>query len=220
MPLPFPNSNHYPARVGGLRCLAVVVGCDPDGAPKRPTRPDDYRPEGVPFTERCRWLRRVCGMIEERRANGERGIPHKAVAVARVIAELGDVCRASREYIAAKAACCVNTVEAVIAWLESKGALTWCHTTGKDRNGRRVRKANLYTLIMNFAGATAVIVRTMRTLWRERTKIVSVSKPNGCPGLHSFSTSTDPYRAMKTLQRIRKEREAFLEQQWLARHAT
>jgi hypothetical protein len=210
---------NQPPRIGGMRRLADVVGCDQDGAPKRPVRPDDYRPEGLPFTERNRWLRKVRGLVAECRNNGERGIPHKIEAVARAIAELGDVCKASREYIADKAACVVGTVENAIAWLESKGALTWSHTTGKDKSGRIVRKANLYTLLRNFGGATAIIARTMRALWRERPKVVTVSKPNECPGIQNLPLYIDRHEAQRRLTEVAQHRQTVLRDLWQARHA-
>ena len=210
---------NQPRRVGTLTSIAALLGCDPDGAPRRPVVASTYVPPALPWDERNRWLRKVRRLIAECSAKRE-SFPHKVESVARAIAELGDVCKASIPYIAAKAGCVENTVKTCAAWLESKGTLTWSNTRGRDKSGRIVRQANLYRLIMNFAGAAAVVVRTMRAIWRERPKAVTVSKGNDCPGLPSNSTYTDPYKAMRSLDKVRKDREAALRALWNARHAT
>jgi hypothetical protein len=217
--MPDLSTPNQPRRIGTLKSLAALLGCDADGAPRRPVVASNYVPPALPWDERNKWLRKVRCLIAECRQKRE-SFPHKAESVARAIAELGDVCRASFPYIAAKAGCVEKTAKACAAWLESKGALTWSNTRGKDKSGRIVRTANLYSLITNFAGATAVIARTMRAIWRERPRVVTVSKGNDCPGLLGDSTYTDPYAARRKLDKARKDREAALLTRWNARHAT
>ncbi|MBV8096441.1 MAG: hypothetical protein JO110_25015, partial [Acetobacteraceae bacterium] len=101
-----------------------------------------------------------------------------------------------------------------------KGALTWKNTSDKDTSGHVVRRANLYTLIMDFTGTIATVVRTMRTLWRERGKVVTVSKPNQCHGLPPNVSSTELRAAQNRLAKVAKERTALLQAQWTAHHST
>jgi hypothetical protein len=221
MPVYVPQPNQ-PRHVGRLQSLAAILGCDPDGAPRRPVISNTYVPPALPWDERNMWLRKVRRLIAECKEKRE-SFPHKVESVARTIAELGDVCKASIPYIAAKAGCVENTVKACSAWLESKGTLTWSNTRGKHKSGRIVRQTNLYRLITNFAGATAVIARTMRAIWRERPKVVTVSKGNDCPGLQRDSTyisEITPYEAIKRLAKVSKERTAYFNQLWQGRHAT
>ena len=86
------------------------------------------------------------------------------VSKEQTLAAIEDACGAS---IAGQAGCVENTVKACIAWLEERGALTWSHTARKHQSGRMVRSSNLYKLILDFAGATAMIARTMRAIWRD-----------------------------------------------------
>jgi hypothetical protein len=207
-----------PRRVGALTSIAALLGCDPDGAPRRPIVTIRYAPPTLPWDERNRWLRKVRRLISECKEKKE-SFPHKAESVARAIAELGDVCKASIDYIARKAGCVEGTVKACIAWLEGKGALTWSNTRGKDKSGRIVRQANLYRLITDFAGATAVIARTMRAIWRERPRIVSVPKDSECPGIHQPLTYLDPYDARKALKSASEVMEARMLERWKAERA-
>ena len=200
-----------------MQSLAAVIGCDSDGAPKRQVLFGNYVEPRLPYPARMKWLRKLSvASSPNAKPNGE-SFPHKAEPVARAIAELGDVCKASIEFISKKAGCVETTVKAVEKWLEERGALTWSNTRGKDK-GRMVRTWNLYTLILDFAGATATIARTMRAIWRERPRVFS--KGNGCPGVLEQDTYTDPYGAMRRLAEIRKEREAVLSDRWKARHTT
>ena len=209
---------NHPRRVGALTSLAAVLGCDTDGAPCRPVITGIHAPPALPWDERNKWLRKVRRLIAECKDKRE-SFPHKAESVARAMAELGDVCKASIDYIAAKAGCVENTVKACIAWLESKGALTWSNTRTKDKSGRIVRGVNVYTLIENFAGATAVIARTRRAIWRERPKVITVSKGNDCPGILNSDKYTDPYAAMRRLSQIAKARTKELHKAYLAQRA-
>ena len=127
----------------------------------------------------------------------------------------GDVCKPSIEYIAGQAGCVENTVKACIAWLEERGALTWGHTARKHQSGRIVRSSNLYKLILDFAGATAMIARTMRAIWRDR-RTVAASKGNGCPGGINILLNPDAYGAMNRLSTIAGRRADEFNQRWLA----
>jgi hypothetical protein len=187
-----------------------------------PKRPNIFRGDtgpGLPWDQRNKWLREVRKLLTDCRQRKE-SFPHKTESVARAIAELGDVARAGLDYIAIKAGCVVNTVQAVIEWLESKGVLTWKHTSDKDKSGHVVRRANLYTLIMDFAGSFAAVVRVMRSLWRERGKVVTVSKPNACHGLPDTYTYEERVQGIEALAKVRKERTAILNAQWALRHST
>jgi hypothetical protein len=203
-----------PAPSGRNRSLAEIM------TPRRPNifNNDDTGP-GLPWDQRNKWLRQVRKLAADCRRRHE-SFPHKVEAVARAIAELGDIAKAGLDYIADKAGCVVNTVEAAITWLESKGALTWKNTSGKDRSGHIVRKTNLYTLIMDFAGSFAAVVRVMRSLWRERSKVVTVSKRNECHGLPHTYTSEERSDAQAHLTKVRKDRTATLNAQWALRHST
>jgi hypothetical protein len=217
MPVYVPQANH-PRRVGGLKSLGAVIGCDPDGAPRRANFTGHYEEPRLPFPARMQWLAKVQRLIATSTANKE-SYPHKLAAVARVLAYVGDVCKPSREYIAEQAGCVVNTVKSCIAWLEEHGALTWSNTAKRHKTGRMVRSSNLYRLILDFGGFTATVARTMRAIWRERPKVVTVSKGNECPGIIS-QVYIDPYKAMKRLASIAKERTDSLNQVWQQRRAT
>jgi hypothetical protein len=207
------NTPNHPPRIGRSRSLADIM------TSKRPNRFGGGPEPGLPWADRNKWLRGVRNLIAECRQRHE-SFPHKVESVARAIAELGDVCKASLAYIAMKAGCVDNTVQASIEWLESKGALTWSHTSGKDKSGRIVRHANLYTLIMDFAGAFAVVIRTMRSLWRERGKVVTVSKRNECHGLPQTYSYKEQCEAQRRLTEVAKERAATFNAQWALRHST
>jgi hypothetical protein len=204
---------NQPARSGRTRSLAEVL------TPKRPNIFGDDTGPGLPWEQRNQWLRQVRKLLTDCRQRKE-SFPHKVESVARAIAELGDVAKAGLDYIGIKAGCVVNTVQANIEWLESKGALTWKHTSDKDKSGHIVRRANLYTLIMDFAGPFAAVVRVMRSLWRERGKVVTVSKPNQCHGLPHLYTYEERTQAQDQLAKVRKDRTATLHAQWALRHST
>jgi len=165
-----------------------------------------------------KWLAKVQRLIAITSAKRE-NYPHKLAAVARALAYVGDVCRPSIEYIAARAGCVPNTVKACIAWLEEHGALTWSHTVRKHQNGRMVRSSNLYSFILDFGGFAATVARTMRAIWRERPRVSS--KGNGCPGMPQTSRYTDHLEASRHLAEVTKQREAILLAAWNERrHAT
>lgn len=216
MPALNPNPNH-PRRVGRLTSLAAVIGCDTDGAPKRRTLIGNYEEPSLPFASRMKWLAKVQRLIAITSANRE-SYPHKLAAVARVVAYVGDVCRPSIDYIAAKAGCVPNTVKACIAWLEGHGALTWSHTVRRHKNGRMVRSSNLYTFILDFGGFAATVARTMRAVWRERPRVSS--KGNECPGLSPTLKYTDCLNAQRRLAEAARQREMILLAAWSKRHAT
>jgi hypothetical protein len=204
-------------RRGRFQSLAAVLGCDADGAPQRAKLTGRYDEPRLPFPARMQWLAKVQKLIGACAASKE-SYPHKLAAVARALAYAGDVCRPSIDYIAAVAGCVPNTVKACTAWLEEHGALTWSNTTKRHKTGRMVRSSNLYNFILDFAGATATVVRTMRAIWRERPR--QISKGNRCPGVIQEELYSDPYRAMRNLARVAHERTAYLNQLWDARHAT
>jgi len=213
------NTPNRPARIGRSLSLAEVLGCDPDGAPKRPNLFGDCTGPSLPWEERNDWLRRIRRLIAHCHSQHE-NFPSKTESVARAIAELGDVCKAGLDYISGKAGCSVSTVKAVITWLESKGALTWSHTSNRDKSGRIVRRANLYMLIMDFAGAFAAIVRTRRSLWRERPKDVTVSKHRNWPGLLPIVSYKEQHEAKDRLAKVAADRTATLNAHWQLRYST
>jgi hypothetical protein len=204
---------NHPAHSGRSQSLAEIL------TPKRPNIFGDDTGPGLPWDQRNQWLRQVRRLLTDCRQRKE-SFPHKVESVARAIAELGDIAKAGLDYIAIKAGCVENTVQAVIEWLESKGALTWKNTSGKDKSGHIVRKANLYTLIMDFTGTIATVVRTMRSLWRERGKVVTVSKRNECHGLPQLHTYEERCEAQNRLARIAKDRTATINAHWALRHST
>ena len=208
------ESPNHPARVGRMQSLACVIGRDTDGSARRPTLTGNYSEPELPWKARKQWLRQVNRLAAECTAKHE-SYPHKITAVARVLAFAGDVCKPSIEYIALQAGCVENTVKACIAWLEERGALTWSHTARKHQSGRMVRSSNLYRLIMDFAGATAMLARTMRSIWRDR-RTVAGSKGNDCPGGININLYPDAYGATKRLAEIGKQRTAEFDRQWLA----
>ena len=214
--LPADTTNH-PARVGQMVSLAAVLGCEPDGAPKRATLTGNYKEPRLPFPTRMQWLAKVQHEIAECSARRE-SYPHKLAAVARAMAYVGDVCRPSIEHIAAKAGCVPNTVKACIAWLEEHGALTWSHTARRHKNGRMVRSSNLYTLLLNFRGMVATVARAMRAIWRDRPRVSS--KGNGCPGVTQQVTFTERFDAQRHLAEVARHRHDELARLWQARHAT
>ena len=209
-----PECQNHPARVGRMQSLAHVLGHDTDGAPRRPTLTGNYSEPQLPWKERKQWLRQVNRLAANCTAKKE-SYPHKVTAVARALAFAGDVCKPSIEYIAGQAGCVENTVKACIAWLEERGALTWSHTARKHQSGRMVRSSNLYKLILDFAGATAMIARTMRSIWRDR-RTVTPSKGNGCPGGINILLNPDAYGAVKRLAIIARRRSDEFNQRWLA----
>jgi hypothetical protein len=210
--LPEPN---HPARVGRMRSLSAVLGCDADGAPKRLTLKGNYAEPSLPFPDRMRWLAKVQRLIAEHSRDGK-SFPHKAGSVAYAIAHVGNVCRLGLDGIADRAGCVVNTAQACIAWLEEQGALTWSHTARRHRNGRMVRSSNLYTLITNFAGLVAQIARAVRATWRERPRL---SNTNQCHGLTQTVSFIDREEAQRRLAEVRKVRETQQLTIWNARHA-
>jgi hypothetical protein len=209
-----PDYPNHPVRVGRMQSLAHVLGRDTDGHAKRPTLTGNYREPQLPWETRKQWLRQVNRLAADCTAKKE-SYPHKVTAVARALAFAGDVCKPSIEYIATQAGCVENTVKACIAWLEEHGALTWSHTARKHKSGRMVRSSNLYQLILDFAGATAMLARAMRAIWRER-RPVTASKGNGCPGVLSLHTNPDAYAAMNRLAAISRQRSDQFNRQWLA----
>jgi hypothetical protein len=216
MPVYVPQPNH-PRHVGRLQSLAAIIGTDTDGTPRRPNLTGHHDEPRLPFPARMKWLTRVQSLIASCTASKE-SYPHKLAAVARVLAYAGEVCKPSIEYIASQAGCVPNTVKACIAWLEAHGALTWSHTAKRHKTGRMVRSSNLYTFILDFGGFAATVARTMRAIWRERPR--QISKGNECPGVIDKELHIDPYAAMKRLAKISKERTAYFNQLWQARHAT
>jgi hypothetical protein len=211
--LPEPN---HPARVGGMRSLGAVLGCDADGAPKRITLKGNYAEPSLPFPDRMRWLAKVQRLIAEHSRDGK-SFPHKAGSVAYVIAHVGNVCRLGLDGIAERAGCVVNTAQACVAWLEEQGALTWSHTARRHGSGRMVRSSNLYTLITNFAGLVATVARAVRATWRERPRF---SNTNQCHGMTQTVSLLDREEARRRLTALAKEREATLLRAWHTRHAT
>ena len=217
MPSHVPEPNHSP-RVGHFQSLAAIVGCDPDGAPKRLTLKGNYEEPRLPFRTRMQWLAKVQRLIAESSEQRE-SYPHKLAAVARVLAYVGDVCRPSLDYVAAQAGCVPNTAKACIAWLEAHGALTWHHTARRHRSGRMVRGANLYRLLPDFRGFAGVVARTMRAIWRARPT-VTAPKRNGCPGLSEERYFIEPFEARQRLAEIGRRRTETLNRSWQQRHAT
>jgi hypothetical protein len=210
-----PEPNH-PARVGRLRSLGAVLGCDTEGAPKRLTLKGNYSEPSLPFPDRMQWLAKVQRLIAVHSRDGK-SFPHKVGSVAYAIAHVGNVCRLGLDGIADRAGCVVSTAQACIAWLEEQGALTWSHTARRHSNGRMVRSANLYTLITNFEGLVATIARAVRATWRERPRS---SNTNQCHGLTQTVSFIDREEARKRLSEVRKAREAQQLAIWNARHAT
>ena len=182
------ESPNHPARVGRMQSLACVIGRDTDGHAKRPTLTGNYEEPQLPWKERKQWLWKVNRLAADCSAKKE-SYPHKVTAVARALAFAGDVCKPSIEYLAGKAGCVENTVKACIAWLDERGALTWSNTARRHKSGRMVRSSNLYRFILDFAGASATLVRAMRAVWRER-KVVAASKGNDCPGVIGLSSKS------------------------------
>jgi len=211
-----PQKPNHPTRVGRLRSLGAVLGCDPDGAPKRITLKGNYTEPSLPFPDRMQWLAKVQRLIAQHSRDGK-SYPHKAGSVAYAIAHVGNVCRLGLDGIAARAGCVVNTAQACIAWLEEQGALTWSHTARMHKNGRMVRSANLYKLITNFAGLLATVARAVRASWRERPRF---SNTNGCHGMTQTVSYIDREEAQRQLATITKQRETTLQQAWHMRHAT
>ena len=209
--LPEPN---HPARVGRLRSLGAVLGCEADGVPKRVTLTGNYAEPSLPFPSRMQWLAKVQRLIAEHSRDGK-SFPHKVGSVAYVIAHVGNVCRLGLDSIADRAGCVVNTAQACIAWLEEQGALTWSHTARRHSNGRMVRSSNLYTLITNFAGIVATVARAMRAAWRERPRF---SNTNRCHGMTETVIYIDREQARRQLAEVTKAREAQLRAAWNVRH--
>jgi hypothetical protein len=200
-----------------MQGLASICGRDTDGSAKRPTLTGHYSEPQSSWDDRNRWLRKVNELAAQCSAKHE-SYPHKVTAVARALAFAfaGDVCKPSIEYLASKAGCVENTVKACLAWLEERGALTWSNTARRHRSGRMVRSSNLYRFILDFAGGSAMLVRAMRAVWRER-KVVAVSKGNGCPGVSdSTYNNPDAYNAMHRLADIARQRSQQFNQQWPA----
>jgi hypothetical protein len=209
-----PDYPNHPARVGRMQSLASICGRDTDGHARRPTLTGNYQEPHLPWADRKHWLRKVNELAAECSAKHE-SYPHKVTAVARALAFAGDVCKPSIEYLASRAGCVENTVKACLAWLEERGALTWSNTARRHRSGRMVRSSNLYRFILDFSGGSAMLVRAMRAVWRER-KVVAVSKGNGCPGVSSLHINPDAYSAMHRLADIAQQRSEQFNQQWLA----
>jgi len=134
MPVYVPQKNQ-PRRVGKLKSLAAIVGCDTDGAPRRPNLTGNYEEPRLPFPARMQWLAKVQRLIAQCSQERE-SYPHKLAAVARALAYVGDVCKPGIDTIAARAGCVPNTVKACIAWLEAHGALTWSHTAKRHKSAR------------------------------------------------------------------------------------
>jgi hypothetical protein len=210
------QESSHPARVGRLRSLGAVLGCEADGAPRRITLKGNYAEPSLPFPDRMQWLAKVQRLIAVHSRDGK-SFPHKVGSVAYAIAHIGNVCRLGLDGIAERAGCVVNTAQACIAWLETQGALTWSHTARRHSNGRMVRSSNLYTLITNFAGLVATIARAVRATWRERPRS---SNTNQCHGLTQTVTFIDREDARRQLAEVTKAREAQLRAMWNARHAT
>ena len=208
------ESPNHPARISRLRSLACVIGRDTDGSAKRPILSGQYEETPLSWDLRKRWLRQVNQLAAQCTANRE-SYPHKVTAVARALAFVGDVCKPSIPYLASKAGCVENTVKACLAWLEAHGALTWSNTARRHKSGRMVRSSNLYRFILDFAGASATLVRAMRAIWRER-RVVAVPKGNDCPGVIALDLNPDAYGAMHRLTAIAKRRTQEFQQQWLA----
>lgn len=210
------DSPQQPRRSCKTRSIGEIFGhCNQ--APKRPVLFGQYTAPTLCFDARMQWLAKVQRLIAQC-AHDHESYPHKLFQVASVMAHIGNECRASREAIAARAGCVVRTVSACINWLEERGVLTWTHTARRHENRRVVRSTNLYSLIFDFAGLRALVVRAQRAIWRERRKDVSTG--NECPGMTQTFTYTDRFDAQRRLTeyaRITKDR---LEQAWAARHAT
>jgi hypothetical protein len=111
----------HPARVGRLRSLGAVLGCEADGAPKRITLKSNYAEPFLPFSDRMQWLAKVQRLIATHSCDGK-SFPHKVGSVAYAIAHVGNVCRLGLDGIAERAGCVVNTAQACIAWLKEQGA--------------------------------------------------------------------------------------------------
>ncbi len=208
-----PTRQQTPRSRQGTRSLASVL--DPRKA-GRLTLKGNYEEPSLPFAKRMAWLAKVQRLAADH-SRERKSYPHKLMAVARVIAQIGDVCRLSFDGMAERAGCVPNTAQACVAWLEENGALTWNRTARMHRNGRMVRSSNLYTLIECFNGLVATMARVVRSLWRERP---SVSNSNRCHGMPQLFTYQEQKAAQESLKRFAKERAAVLQQLWQSQRAT
>jgi hypothetical protein len=211
-----PDSQQQSRRSCKTRSLGEIFGHH-NQAPKRPVLFGRYTAPTLCFDARMQWLAKVQRLIAQC-AHQHESYPHKLFQVASVLAHIGDECRLGLEGIAERAGCVVRTVSACINWLEEHGMLTWTHTARRDENRRVVRSHNLYSLILDFTGLRALVVRARRAIWRERKKEASTG--NECPGTTQEFTYTDRFEAQRRLaeySRIAKDR---LEQVWAARHST
>ncbi len=208
-----PKIKDLSGRQAGPASLAEIMGQDRQGQPKRLTLKGNYEEPSLPFPRRMAWFRKVQQLAATASQNRE-SYPHKLMAVANVMASIGNVCRLSLDEMAARAGTCRNTAQAVIAWLEEKGALTWNRTARKHSNGRMVRSSNLYTLIENFKGLVALIARTVRAVWRDRP--TALSKGNECHGMPQQVSFMDRLEAQNRLREVRERREPALQARWQA----
>jgi hypothetical protein len=196
-----------------MRGVGDVIGIGDGAATKRATLIDSWTEPKLSFQKRMQWLAKVQREAAETKERREY-VPHKIMAVANVMAHVGEACRISIDGIAERAGCVPNTVKACIAWLEGCGALTWAHTT--KRLGRKVvRSVNLYTLLYAFRGMLARVSRILRPIWRERGH--AASKGNERHGETSQVIYTEQTAARAHLEALRKEREAKLAEQWANR---
>jgi hypothetical protein len=196
--------------------LGAVLGTSMDaaGQQQRLTLKGNYKEPTLPFPRRMAWFRKVqrlaAAFSQERKS-----YPHKLMAVANVIASIGNVCRLSFDSIALRAGCCPNTAQSCVAWLEEQGALTWNRTARKHRNGRMVRSSNLYTLIEDFQGLLATVVRAVRAIWRDRPTVFS--NGNECHGMPQQISFKEHLAAKERLAEIAKRRQAELHERWQAK---
>lgn len=184
---------------------------------KRPTLKGNYEEPRVPFRERMRWAAKVRRQVAAVRLE-KRSVPHKIIAVADILAHIGDVCRVSFETIAARSGCCVKTAQACVTWLENNGCLTWCRTARRHTYGYIVRSANLYMLISDFRNLVTMIVRSRRPVWRERSK--AFPDGNGCHGMTKsdlYISETERHEAQKRLKEARDLMAQRAKGEWAAR---
>jgi hypothetical protein len=212
--MPTNPNNKRRCQMTGLGDILGVTGTAAT-PPQRMTLKGNYAEPRLPFQNRMKWLANVQRLAAQCRAE-KRPHPHKLIAVANIIAHIGDVCRLSFDGIAARAGCCINTAQACVAWLEEQGAITWHHTARRLKNGKMARSANLYTVIENFRSAVAMVARTVRAIWRERSR--AFPDGNACHGMTQEGSYIDRQQAQLALTDHRKRREAELLTQWRQLH--
>ncbi len=95
-----------------------------DGHQKRSVLFGRYTVPTLGFDARMQWLAKVQRLVAQCTASHEQ-FPHKVIAVANVLAHIGNECRLCFEGIAERAGCVPRTAQTCVNWLEERGVLTW-----------------------------------------------------------------------------------------------